>query len=196
MSTPDRPTPLDGDADGPDTTGDGRGQVTVTPARWGLVGVIGALVLIADQISKAWALSALADGNIIDVVWTLRFQLARNTGAAFSMGSGGPVMRFLPLLVLVVVGVVVWHSRSLLNRAGATALGLIVGGAVGNVIDRAFRTEGGGFLSGGVVDFIDLQWWPVFNVADMGVVVGGLLFAFVAFRSDDRSDVSDHDLNS
>jgi signal peptidase II len=65
---------------------------------------------------------------------------------------------------------------------------MIIGGAVGNIIDRALRTQGGGFLSGGVVDFIDLTWWPVFNVADMGVVVGGILFALVAMRQPATQD--------
>jgi signal peptidase II len=56
----------------------------------------------------------------------------------------------------------------------AVALGLVVGGALGNLTDRAFRA-GDGFLGGGVIDFVDLQWWPVFNVADSGVVVGAVL---------------------
>ncbi len=65
---------------------------------------------------------------------------------------------------------------------GAVAAGLIAGGAVGNLLDRAFRGDQG-FLHGGVVDFIDLQWWPVFNVADACVVVGALLLVVASFRA-------------
>jgi signal peptidase II len=66
----------------------------------------------------------------------------------------------------------------------AVAVGLVVGGAAGNILDRLFRS-GDGFLKGEVVDFIDLQWWPVFNVADAAVVIGGiLLLVSTALASD------------
>jgi signal peptidase II len=161
--------------------------------RWLLVAVVASATLAADQLSKWWALTALADGHTVPVVWTLRLALHQNTGAAFSMGRDSDWVRFLPLLVLVAVGLVVWRGRSLLTRPAAVSVGLIIGGAVGNLVDRALRTEGGGFLSGGVVDFIDVQWWPVFNVADSGVVVGSLLFALLAAgggndRKDDEPD--------
>ena len=58
----------------------------------------------------------------------------------------------------------------------------MLGGAAGNLVDRIFR-EGSGFLGGGVVDFIDLQWWPIFNVADAAVTIGGLLLVFVVARA-------------
>ncbi|MDZ7734062.1 MAG: signal peptidase II [Acidimicrobiia bacterium] len=87
-----------------------------------------------------------------------------------------------PCVALVVVGALVWTGRSLSSRSGAVALGLVLGGALGNLADRAFR--GDGLLSGRVVDFIDLQWWPVFNVADMGVVVGAILLLVVSYRTD------------
>ena len=61
------------------------------------------------------------------------------------------------------------------------AVGAIIGGAIGNLADRAFR-EGGGFFGGAVVDFIDLQWWPVFNVADSAIVVGGILVVWRGWR--------------
>ena len=72
----------------------------------------------------------------------------------------------------------------------AVALGLVVGGAFGNLIDRASR-EGDGFLGGGVVDFVDLQWWPVFNVADSAIVVGALLLFAVQWREADQPDEAD-----
>lgn len=156
--------------------------------RWLLVAAVAAVLLLADQLTKRWALSALADGHVIPVVWTLQLALHHNTGAAFSVGRDSDWARFLPLLVLVAVALVSWRSRASLTRTGAVAVGLVVGGALGNLADRALRAEGGGFLAGGVVDFIDVQWWPVFNVADSGVVVGAVLFALLALFSPDAGE--------
>lgn len=135
--------------------------------------------LVLDQVSKAWAVARLGDGDVVDVAWTLRFNLAYNSGASFSMGRGNG--RWIALVALVIVGLLVWQARKVGSRLAAVALGLIVGGALGNVIDRAFRGGGDGFLGGSVVDFIDLQWWPVFNVADIGVVVGAILLVVASF---------------
>ena len=82
------------------------------------------------------------------------------------------------MLALGVVGFLLWQGRSVSTRVGAVALGLVLGGAIGNLVDRALR-DGGGFLQGAVVDFIDLQWWPVFNVADSCVVIGAILLVVV-----------------
>ena len=128
--------------------------------------------ILADQITKSWAVARLPDGNI-DVVGSLRFNLAYNSGASFSMGDG--YGRWIALVAVVIVGLLVWQGLQAATRLTAVSLGMIVGGALGNVIDRAARDGRGGFLGGSVVDFIDLQWWPVFNVADVGVVVGAIL---------------------
>lgn len=132
-----------------------------------------------DQLTKWWALAALDGARNIDVVWTLRLRLVFNRGAAFGLGS-----RFAPLIAILAVVVVVVLLReggALRGRAARLSLGLVLGGAIGNLSDRLFR-EGGGFLGGAVVDFIDLQWWPVFNVADMAITVGAALLAFAAWR--------------
>lgn len=147
---------------------DGTGRVR---CRLLLVGVALAVVLF-DQLTKWWAINSL-DGSDVDVIWTLRFHLTHNTGASFSMGGQfGP---WIALAAIVVVGILLWHGRTATSRIGAAALGLVVGGAAGNLIDRTFR--GDGLFDGAVVDFIDLQWWPVFNIADMGIVIGGILLA-------------------
>jgi signal peptidase II len=149
--------------------------VTDTPRRrFGAIGLVAVLVIVLDQLTKWWAVNALQD-RVIPVVWTLQFNLAHNTGAAFSLGRGSDITRLLPLLVLGAVVFFIWQSRGEVRALGAVAMGMVLGGAIGNLIDRALRTNGGAFFSGGVVDFIDFQWWPVFNVADMGVVIGGLL---------------------
>jgi signal peptidase II len=150
--------------------------------RFGFIAVVAAVVLALDQLSKWWAVNALSD-RVIPVVWTLQFNLAHNTGAAFSLGRGSDLTRLLPLLVLAGVVAFIWQSKGTIGTVGAIAVGMILGGAIGNLVDRALRTNGGPFFSGGVVDFIDLQWWPVFNVADMGVVVGGFLLVITFLRS-------------
>ncbi len=134
-------------------------------------------VLVGDQLTKAWALAVLDDGTTIDLVGSLRLRLVFNRGTAFGFGS-----RFAPLIALLGVAVVVVLARSggALRRPGARAsLGLVLGGAVGNLLDRALRS-GGGVLGGAVVDFVDLQWWPVFNVADAAITVGAVLLVFTA----------------
>ncbi|MET0323974.1 MAG: signal peptidase II [Ilumatobacteraceae bacterium] len=132
---------------------------------------IAAVVVLVDQLTKRWALGALDDDHVIDVVGSLRLNLAFNKGMAFSQGTGlGPVIGVVALLV--VVGLLVSIGRST-SRVYPLAVGLIIGGAVGNLLDRLFRSPG--WLRGGVVDFIDVQWWPIFNVADIAVTVGGAL---------------------
>jgi signal peptidase II len=161
--------------------------------RYGLTLAVAVAVVILDQLTKWWALENLTT-RTIDLVWTLRLRLAFNSGAAFSIGESGAFTRFIPFAALLVVGIVLWQGRTIGNRLGAIALGLILGGAVGNLIDRAFRAGSGGFLSGSVVDFIDPQWFPIFNVADSGVVIGGFLLVAVSLwapASDDADDPAD-----
>jgi signal peptidase II len=155
---------------------------SVRRARLPFVAGVAAMVLALDQLSKAWALEELADGHVVDLFWTLRFNLTSNTGAAFSLGGDSGAGPWIALGALLVVGVLMWTGRTMDTKLGTVSVGLVLGGALGNLCDRAFRGEG--FMDGAVVDFIDPQWWPVFNVADMGVVVGGLLLAWVGFRQE------------
>lgn len=148
-------------------------------ARWSLLLGVAALVLAVDQLTKAWAVAALGDGRIIDLVGSLRLRLTVNYGSAFSLADGrGPL---ISLLALAVVAVLLRTGRHATQSSMAVALGLVVGGAFGNLIDRALRA-GDGFLGGGVVDFVDLQWWPVFNAADAAIVVGAALLFLVQWR--------------
>jgi signal peptidase II len=91
----------------------------------------------------------------------------------------------ISLLALAVVAVLLRSGRYATRPGTAVAIGLVAGGALGNLIDRAFRA-GDGFLGGGVVDFIDLQWWPVFNLADAAIVVGALLLFGTQWRQVDE----------
>ena len=154
--------------------------------------LVAPVVVLFDQVTKHWAVSTLDDGRIIELVWTLQLRLTFNTGMSFGLGEGlGQLVA--PLAVLVVVGLL-WTVGRIPTRLGQVAVGLIVGGAVGNIIDRAFRA-GDGFLGGRVVDFIDLQWWPVFNVADMGIVIGAMLLVLAMWRIEDGSDPDERGAN-
>jgi signal peptidase II len=136
------------------------------------------VVIVVDQLTKHWAVNELVDRDI-EVIWTLQLNLSFNTGMAFSRGED-----FGPIIAVVALGVVVALLLSLKRQPGRLtdiAVGLIIGGAIGNVIDRLFRGEG--WLRGGVVDFIDFQWFPIFNVADMGVTIGGALLVLASWRA-------------
>ena len=131
-------------------------------------------VLVLDILTKGWAVSALSDERDIHIFWTLHFALTHNEGMAFSTGTNiGP---FIGMLAIVVIAILVATMRKQSNAMSLVATGCIVGGATGNVLDRVFR--GTGFMDGAVVDFIDLRWWPVFNVADIGIVCGAIAVAF------------------
>ena len=131
-------------------------------------------VLVLDILTKGWAVSELSDGRDIHIFWTLHFALTHNEGMAFSTGTNiGP---FIGMLAIVVIAILVATMRKQSNTMSLVATGCIVGGATGNVLDRVFR--GTGFMDGAVVDFIDLRWWPVFNVADIGIVCGAIAVAY------------------
>ena len=165
--------------------------------RWCIVAGVAVAVLAIDQMSKSWALERLSGGEIIDVIWTLRFNLAFNTGMAFSKGSGSGAI--IGVVVIVIVGVLLFVARTMRSRVQLVLVGLIIGGAVGNLLDRLFRAplagESGGFMRGAVVDFIDVQWWPIWNVADMAVVVGAIALALFGLRGepDDELDADPQD---
>jgi signal peptidase II len=142
------------------------------------------VIVVLDQVTKHWAVNALSDGHTVDVVWTLRFALGFNSGMAFSKATG-----LGPLIGVIATVAVVWLLSSL-RKAGsqlsAVGMALVAGGAAGNVVDRLFR--GPGWFRGSVVDFIDLQWWPVFNVADSAITVGGCLLVLGAVLASRNAD--------
>jgi signal peptidase II len=137
-----------------------------------LTAAIVPLVLLVDQLTKRWAVSELSGSRPRHVIWTLQWNLTRNSGMAFSQAQGiGPLIGIAALLVIVWLA---WTSRMLTSRITGVAAGLIAGGALGNLADRVFR--GDRILHGAVIDFIDFQWFPIFNVADMAIDIGGAIF--------------------
>ena len=137
-----------------------------------------AVVVTLDQLTKQWALSALSDGPV-DLVGSLRLNLVFNDSAAFSLGGGNTTV--IALVGVVLVAVLVRMGLRAERRAWALGLGIVLGGALGNLTDRAFRA-GDGFLGGRVVDMVDLQWWPVFNLADAALWVGIGVLLYASWR--------------
>ena len=146
-----------------------------TPRRLASIALV---LVIIDQLSKTWAVSTLTDGHVINIVGSLRFALGFNSGFAFSQGQSlGP---FIGIVALVAIALLVRAMLRAHSALGAYGLSGIVAGAIGNVSDRLFRESG--FLHGRVVDFIDLQWFPVFNVADSAISVGACLLIIAMVR--------------
>jgi signal peptidase II len=139
-------------------------------------------IVLADQLTKLWAVRDLADGPVSILGDDVDLRLARNTGSAFSLFQG-----FTPLLAIVAVAVAFFLVRAV-RRADDTlmvvALSMVLGGAVGNLVDRMLRAPG--FMRGGVVDFVHLWSWPTFNVADASITIGAVLIAIWAIRADVR----------
>jgi signal peptidase II len=136
-----------------------------------------ATVILLDRASKIWAERSFAahPRDVIEGVLTLRF--TTNSGGAFSFGDRAPLL-FAAAAIIVCLAILgtAFRARPTLH---AVALGLILGGAFGNLLDRILRGPG---LSGRVVDFIDPHVWPVFNLADAAVVSGAVLLAVQSFR--------------
>ncbi len=144
------------------------------PRRLAVAVAVMAAVVAADQLTKWWAVSRLSTGPI-HVIGTLDLELSRNTGASFSLFQGKAFVLVPVAVVLVaVLSVVAWRAPT---AGRAAILGLILGGALGNLADRFFRGD-----HGSVVDFVALHFWPTFNVADACIVVGCLLLLISLVR--------------
>ena len=147
-----------------------------------LVLVVVVAVLALDQATKAWALTALRD-DVIPIVPTLELRLAFNSGFSFGMGA-----EYGPLVAVVVLVITALLARAALRERHlprALLFAAILGGALGNIVDRVVRADAGP-LSGSVVDFIAVTWYAVFNIADMFVVCGAVLLVLVDLRRDRR----------
>ena len=152
------------------------------PRKIGLLAAIAAIVVILDLISKIIIVATVQPGEPIRILGGLVYlSLIRNPGAAFSMATG-----MTWVLALIAIGVVIFIIRMaprLRSTPWAISLGLVLGGAIGNLIDRIFRSPG--FLQGHVVDFVSVfgpnaQYFPVFNVADSAITIGGISLVVTA----------------
>ncbi len=142
-----------------------------------LVLAVTAAVVVVDQLAKRWALAALADGPI-PVLGPLRLNLTYNRAAAF--GLGGNIVPLLAVMAAGIVVVAVARGAAEGRRGVAVSLGLLLGGALGNIVDRLVREPG--LLRGAVVDFIDVGFWPVFNLADCAITLGCVALVVLSGR--------------
>lgn len=136
-------------------------------------------VYVLDQASKLWAVATLTGAPPRQLLGDfLRLELIRNSGAAFSLGTGNTWL--LTLLAVAVLVVIIRSSRRLGSLGWACAFGLILGGALGNLTDRLTREPG--FGRGRVVDFLDYNGWFIGNVADIAIVAAAALIVVLSVR--------------
>jgi signal peptidase II len=173
------------DSPAPDTTE--AGAPAAPRRRVVLLAVVAAAVLALDIASKVLVVATLTEDEPNKLLGgALYLTLLRNPGAAFNLATG--MTWVLALIALAVVGFIIWIAPKLRSVGWAVGLGLVLGGALGNLVDRIFRSPG--VLRGHVVDFISLfgpygHPWPVFNLADSGICVGGAVIVLMALLQRD-----------
>ena len=161
-------TPLDGPVPAP----------PARPRRVGLLLAVAVFVIVADVVSKAIVVARMPGHTIRLLGGLLTITLTRNGGAAFSIGTSMTIV-----FTVIALGVIVYilrTARNLRSIGWAITLGLLLGGATGNLLDRIFRAPG--LFQGHVVDWIELPHWPVFNLADSAIVCAGVLVVLLALR--------------
>ena len=145
-----------------------------------------ALAYVADRASKAWVEHSLAGRPPVRVIpGVLSLTYTTNSGGAFGLGRSAPWV--FAAATVVVSAVIVAVSFRPMRPWTAVALGLILGGALGNLTDRALNGSG---LTGNVTDFVDFQIWPVFNLADSAIVVGAIMLALSSFGHDEAREAA------
>ncbi|MGD0881726.1 MAG: signal peptidase II [Acidimicrobiales bacterium] len=154
------------------------GTRSAAPTRMAVAAGVALAVVLADQLTKWWAVGHLA-ARPVHVVWRLDLALSFNTGSAFSLFQGATGVIVVVAVILVgILLILVWRAPTV---ARAATLGLILGGALGNLCDRFFRGD-----HGAVVDFVDFHFFPTFNVADSCITIGCILLALSLFRGQGR----------
>ncbi|MCX5206335.1 signal peptidase II [Streptomyces sp. NBC_00237] len=147
--------------------------------RFGLIAVMAAIPLAVDLATKQMALAHFSPADPVSTLGgLLKFTLISNSGAAFSLGEGTTWL-FTAAKIIVITGML-WVARRVRVPLWGVVFGLLVGGAAGNLVDRVFRPPSP--MQGAVIDWIQLPYWPVFNIADMSVVCGGILAVVAVFR--------------
>ncbi len=148
-------------------------------SRTAAVFAVAAVALALDAITKAIAVARLSDRGPVELLGgILTLRLVRNSGAAFGFGAGFTIV--FTVFSLVIAAVIVRVAFNVRVASWAVSLGLLLGGALGNLADRMLRPPAP--LQGHVVDWIELPHWPVFNLADCAIVCGGVLAVILAIR--------------
>lgn len=148
--------------------------------RWRTLFSVAWAVWVLDLATKIWAVNNLSYKSNIKVFGEF-FQLTfvRNSGAAFSFAAGATF--FLSLFGLIVMSAILYYSPQITSRGWAVVLGLVLGGILGNMVDRIFREPG--VLRGHVIDWMQLPNWPVFNIADTAIVIAALISMVLTARN-------------
>ncbi len=146
--------------------------------RWTSPAIV-ATVVVLDQVTKSWIVATHSLVPLEIVGHDIEFRVARNSGGAFSTFTNATIV-----LAILAIGLSIWLVRTLrrsTDRATIVTLSLVLGGALGNLSDRVFRSPG--VLRGHVVDFVKVGSFPSFNVADSAITVGAILLVLMSFRS-------------
>jgi signal peptidase II len=154
--------------------------VEVRSRRIALLIGVALLTYLADVMTKIAVVALLDEDDPVQVNGTsVSLRLIRNPGAAFGLGVDMTVL--FTAITALVVAVVLTCSRRLGSRRWALTLGLLLGGAAGNLTDRLARSPG--FLSGHVIDFVEVPGWPIFNIADLSICLAGVMMVALAIRN-------------
>ncbi|MFI9510840.1 signal peptidase II [Nocardia sp. NPDC052566] len=174
-----------------ETTADTAEEAVRPPRRLRTLLIIAGVLLGLDLLTKTLIVANVTPGHPVSIIGdVVQLRLVRNPGAAFSMATG--MTWLLTLIATAVVIGVIRIARKLHSLWWAVGLGMVLGGALGNLIDRFFRSPGP--LQGHVVDFVSVGWWPVFNVADSSIVCGAiLLVALTVFGFEPDGSRTKHD---
>jgi signal peptidase II len=142
--------------------------------------LVAALIWGLDLSTKIWAVNNLSARNPVEIFGSFfQLTLIRNPGAAFSFATGATVV-FTAIAVAAVI-VIVYYSSKITSMGWASTLGLLLGGVLGNLTDRLFRSPG--FFKGEVIDWLEITNWPVFNLADSAIVVAAFLAILLTIRN-------------
>ena len=136
-------------------------------------------IWLLDFVTKTWALSSLSSQPRKIIGTFLQFTLLKNSGAAFSFATGFTI--FFSLLAVAVVAATSYYAPRITSQGWAIAIGLLLGGVLGNLTDRIFRSPG--FLSGHVIDWIQIPHWPVFNLADSAISIAALIALILSAKN-------------
>ena len=138
---------------------------------WRRAGLVVALVLVADQVTKALVRGGIERGEEDPILPALKLVHVRNEGVAFGVQPGGGTALLVAIIATALVGLVVFLVRNQARPLVWLPAGLLIGGAIGNIVDR--------LREGAVTDFLKIPWWPAFNLADVAITVGVLALLFV-----------------
>jgi signal peptidase II len=156
------------------------GRTALKVRRWRTLFSVAWAVWILDLATKIWAVNNLSNNSNIKVIGEfLQLTFVRNPGAAFSFASGATI--FLSLFSLIVMVAILYYSPRITSRGWAVVFGLVLGGILGNIVDRIFREPG--VLRGHVIDWLQLPNWPVFNIADSAIVLAALISMVLTARN-------------